>query len=151
MPYFSVVATRFWMIWFEFWIGVTIAVANMMQFGDSGLKITPTLWGLDWSPSQNHFPRLGWWLKINTTLNIPTSHFIGNFKLSPLSDQATLLQRSPLSKLFFDQFLGRRTSQAKKIPSRKLTYPPWWLAYLRKMIFRTSPGGICSFPGGSRQ
>ena len=28
------------------------------------------------------------------------------------------------------------------LPSRELTYPPDFLAYL-KMIFRTSPGGIC--------
>ena len=39
-----------------------------------------------------------------------------------------------------------KTNSSKTNSSRELTYPPK-IGIFESMIFRTSPGGICSFPG----
>ena len=147
-----VVATRFWMIWILPRSNYSSSKYDAIWWiWTYGLKITPTLWGLDWSPSQNHFPRLGWWLKINKNLNIPTSHGnIGNFKLSPLwiklrsSSEVRWVSSSSTNSF-------QENKPSKENTLQEINISPVMVGIFESMIFRTSPGGICSFPGGSRQ
>ena len=103
----------FGLVWWFFLIVVT--KHNSIGFLEKESLDFGMIW--IWDRSKYNKSTAIWWIwiwkKTYIKLNIPASHFSGNFFLTTVG-QATLFQQSPLSKLFFNEFLpGEQAKQTR--------------------------------------